>query len=303
MSNYPNIKRLTTIKYFISKTYKTKVEILKYLEENGEIISARTLERDLKQLKIDLGFDLNYKKNQGYYIEVSSDFDSELLLRYDEVIKVSNLTNTHSEFIKYIFNTVPVMNGINLLPDLFSALKEKRIIQFNYQKFSDKENTVSLRIVVPLCLKEHNGRWYLMALPTNGNEIRVFGIDRIYDVNKLEIYDEFLITENIQKQINNYKYMIGINKPIFKDLTPHKIELAISDTILNYCKTKPLHHTQYITNKRIDNYTIVEYILIPNIDLFKLIVSELGDIKLIGSEKVKKYMEKEYKQLMRQILN
>jgi hypothetical protein len=96
--------------------------------------------------------------------------------------------------------------------------------------------------------------------------------------------------------------MIGINRPIFKDLTPHKIELAISDKYLDYCKTKPLHHTQKITGIRIDGFTVVEYILIPNIDLFKLIISELGDIKLIGSEKVKKYMKKEYNQLMKQIL-
>ena len=302
MSNYPNIVRLTTIKYFLSRTFKTKNDILEFLEEKGEYISPRTLERDLKQLKEDLGFELIYKKNKGYFIDISKSSDIELLERYDEVVKLLNLTSENSEAVKYILNTSPVMSGIDQLPILFEAFKEKRILSFKYHKFNESIESDKIRTVIPLWIKEHNGRWYLMALPIDGNEIRVFGIDRIYDINKLELYDELLITENIQKQIDNYKFMIGINKPIFKDLTPHKIELAISDKYLDYCKTKPLHHTQKITNTRIDDYTLVEYILIPNIDLFKLIISELGDIKLIGSEKVKKYMKKEYNQLMKQIL-
>jgi proteasome accessory factor B len=302
MSNYPNIVRLTTIKYFLSITFKTKKEILDFLKDKGEFISSRTLERDLKQLKEHLGFELIYKKNKGYFIDISQSSDVELLERYDEVVKLLNLTSENSEAVKYILNTSPVMLGINQLPILFEAFKEKRILTFNYHKFNQSLESNKTRTVIPLWIKEHNGRWYLMALPIDGIEIRVFGIDRIHDISKLEFYDELLITEDIQKQINNYKFMIGINKPIFKDLTPHKIELAISDKYLDYCKTKPLHHTQKITDKRIDNYTLVEYILIPNIDLFKLIFSELGDIKLIGSEKVKKHMKKEYNQLMKQIV-
>lgn len=302
MSNYPNIVRLTAIKFFLSKTFKTKNEILEFLEEKGEHVSARTLERDLKQLKEHLGFELTYKKNKGYFIDISQSSDLELLERFDEVVKLLNLTSENSEAVKYILNTSPVMSGIDQLPILFEAFKEKRVLSFNYHKFNEALPLNKIRTVIPLWIKEHNGRWYLMALPTDGIEIRVFGIDRIHDINKLELYDELLITEDIQKQINNYKFMIGINEPIFKDLIPHKIELAISDKYLDYCKTKPLHHTQKITENRIENYTLVEYILIPNIDLFKLIISELGDIKLVGSEKVKKYMKKEYAQLMKQIL-
>ena len=302
MSNYPNIVRLTAIKCFLSKTFKTKNEILEFLEEKGEHISARTLERDLKQLKEHLGFELIYKKNKGYFIDLSQSTDIELLERFDEVVKLLNLTSENSEAVKYILNTSPVMSGIDQLPILFESFKEKRILSFKYHKFNESIESDKIRTVIPLWIKEHNGRWYLMALPINGFEIRVFGIDRIYDINKLELYNELLITDTIQKQIDNYKFMIGINKPIFKDSIPHKIELAISDKYLDYCKTKPLHHTQKITENRIENYTLVEYVLIPNIDLFKLIISELGDIRLVGSEKVRKYMKKEYAHLMKQIL-
>jgi predicted DNA-binding transcriptional regulator YafY len=279
---------------------------LEFLEDKGEFISARTLERDLKQLKEYLGFDLIYKKNQGYFIAFSKSSEAELLERFDEVVKILNLTSDNSKAVKYILNTTPVMSGIDLLPELFDSFKEKSILSFQYKKFnevlSQDLSTTAIRNVIPLWLKEHNGRWYLIALPINSLDIRVFGIDRIHNIEKLALYDTSLITEAVQKQVDVYKYMIGINKPTFNDLTPHKIELAISDNYIDYCKTKPIHETQKITNTRVGNYTIVEYILIPNIDLFKLIVSELGDIKLIGSVKVKKYMQKEYKHLMKKIL-
>ena len=40
-----------------------------YLREYNIIISYKTLERDLKQLKEDLGFALEYKRNVGYRCE------------------------------------------------------------------------------------------------------------------------------------------------------------------------------------------------------------------------------------------
>lgn len=309
MSNYPNILRLNIIKYFISRTYKTKREILTYLKEKDVLVSARTLERDLKQLKDNLGFDLIYKKNRGYYIDLSNNYEAELLQRYDEVVKINQLLNTNPEAVQYVLDTTPVMIGVDLLPDLFLALKEKKMLNFRYLKFNknndndDLNSENNFRSVIPLWLKEHIGRWYLIALPLNGNEIRTFGLDRIHDLTIADPYNSILIAENIAKQVDAYKFMLGISKPTFDDLIPYRIELAISDTFIEYCISKPIHLTQKITNRKIDNYTVVEFVLIPNIDLFKLIVSELGDIKLIGPDKIKKYMQKEYKSLMKQILD
>ena len=43
-----------------------------YLREYNIIISYKTLERDLKQIKEELGFDLEYKRNVGYKCENES---------------------------------------------------------------------------------------------------------------------------------------------------------------------------------------------------------------------------------------
>jgi hypothetical protein len=63
------ISRLQRIINFVSIDYRSKKEIMAYLREFNIIISYKTLERDLKQIKEDLGFDLEYKRNVGYKCE------------------------------------------------------------------------------------------------------------------------------------------------------------------------------------------------------------------------------------------
>jgi hypothetical protein len=63
------ISRLQRIISFISIDYRSKKEIMAYLRTFNIIISYKTLERDLKQIKEELGFDLEYKRNVGYKCE------------------------------------------------------------------------------------------------------------------------------------------------------------------------------------------------------------------------------------------
>lgn len=66
------ISRLQRIICFISIDYRSKKEIMAYLRTFNIIISYKTLERDLKQIKEELGFDLEYKRNVGYKCENES---------------------------------------------------------------------------------------------------------------------------------------------------------------------------------------------------------------------------------------
>ena len=66
------ISRLQRIISFISIDYRSKKEIMAYLRTFNIIISYKTLERDLKQIKDELGFELEYKRNVGYKCENES---------------------------------------------------------------------------------------------------------------------------------------------------------------------------------------------------------------------------------------
>jgi hypothetical protein len=63
------ISRLQRIIGFISTDYKNKKEIMAFLRNYNIIISYKTLERDLKQIKEVLGIEIEYKRFSGYKCE------------------------------------------------------------------------------------------------------------------------------------------------------------------------------------------------------------------------------------------
>ena len=72
------ISRLQRIISFISIDYRNKKEIMAFLRSFNIIISYRTLERDLKQIKEVLDIDVEYKKGYGYKCE-SSEMDTNFI--------------------------------------------------------------------------------------------------------------------------------------------------------------------------------------------------------------------------------
>ena len=69
------INRLQRIIEFVSIDYRSKKEIMSYLRQFNIIISYKTLERYLKQIKENFDLDLEYKRNLGYKCE------NEILLK------------------------------------------------------------------------------------------------------------------------------------------------------------------------------------------------------------------------------
>lgn len=299
MNKYPAILRLTYILNYIKGTYRTKKQIISYLEGYDIHISNKTVERDFNFLK-DWGYEIEYTSN-GYRINRQCAFENELFRRFNELFKIKEIVNKESEFLDYVLDTSTEMNGVELLPELFTAFKQKRIVSFDYRKFgNDKRST---RKLLPLWLKEDNGWWYLIGVEANKTEIRTFGLDRIEGLKLLEEYNPDLITTAVTDQIDNYKYMIGVTRPTFETTKREFIELGVTDFLLDYWKHKPIHATQHITNKKIGEFTIVELTLIPNISLIKLIVSELGAIQLIGPKKLKMYIKDTYGSFFKTISN
>lgn len=299
MNKYPAISRLTLVLDYVTGIYRTKRQIARYLEENGHGKSDKTIERDFKFLE-DWGYEID--KNQNRYMRKrNQDFENELLKRFSEVVKIKEIVNKESELLAYIYDTSTKMQGIELLPELLTALKQKRNVKFIYSKYEINEE--SIRKVIPLWLKEGEGIWYLIGLDLGKKGVRTFGLDRMRELKIMGEYDENLISDEIVQEIDNFKYMIGVSYPTFQTPELQFVQLGVSDRLLNYWKNTPIHLTQRITNEKIGEYTVVEFRLIPNIGLMKLIVSGMGDIKLIGPKNLKTYMQNNYKDLLEKVLD
>ena len=97
------ISRLQRIISFISIDYRNKKEIMAFLRSFNIIISYRTLERDLKQIKEVLDIDVEYKKGYGYKCE-SSEMDTNFIFLKPVLNYNSNelVIGLESDFFKVI---------------------------------------------------------------------------------------------------------------------------------------------------------------------------------------------------------
>ena len=202
--------------------YPNLEELKSYIEEKtGQNISTRQLEYDLAEMKnsevlafyAPIEFD---KTNKGYkysdskysigqFVKLNQeDLDSlemafEILDTYkgidvfknfkvaiDKMNNEFSVTKNHSAIeVENILQ--PQINssseGLQWLNILVGLIKEKSSIKVLYGKFSgDKKYYV----LSPLILKEFDSRWYLVARDAKDKIIKVFGLERILEIEKDE---------------------------------------------------------------------------------------------------------------------
>jgi len=98
------ISRLQRIIGFISIDYRNKKEIMAFLRSFNIIISYRTLERDLKQIKEVLDIDIEYKKGYGYKCD-TPEFETNFIMS-----KPNIHDNSKDLVIGFETNTFKVIN-------------------------------------------------------------------------------------------------------------------------------------------------------------------------------------------------
>ena len=310
MSKYPNIKRLVIIKDLLSKRPHSSAEILNHLHEKDvDIDSLRTIARDINILR-DLGYEIQAPIiNRGYRL-VSTSYEEDLLERFRNFMILSKLPESKNE--DGIISSPPI-RGIQFLPLLFDAVDNFYNVSFDYNAFTSEPTK---RKVYPLVLKEYQGKWHLHSYEPAINKFRTFGIDRMDNLTHLEKFNPDKL-EGAEEEIELFKRRIGAAKPMdeyFKDgkIKPQLIKFWVSSFYLHYLKAKKLHYSQIITNesKELVNfarkekmtYTLVTFVVVPNYDLIKIIVSGLGDIILEHPLCLKEYIKKKFNGLVPNII-
>lgn len=148
------------------KKYVSVEELISYLNLQMELrgyeigISQRTLQRDIKDIADMFDVEIKNYRGYGYYI---SDRPEETDIRYQELLLNFDLLtsmNQGSQSVGYIIPEHHRPKGSDTIPILISAIKEHRIIEFDYILVRKGDKIISKR-VKPHFLKESLGLWYL----------------------------------------------------------------------------------------------------------------------------------------------
>ncbi len=188
-----------------------------------------------------------------------------------------NNTTDHRQVISFEDNED--LKGLNFLNPLYQFIVNKQCLSIIYRGFSaEKENIFT---VSPYYLKQYNNRWFLFGWNHKENYLQNFPLDRILAIDSCK--EVFIVNTTDFKEY--FFDIIGVSNDLAKD--PVQVKIKLSDNIVGYIESKPLHGSQ---KKIIDNITTLKVKL--NYELESLILFYGENITVLEPpelvEKIKK---------------
>lgn len=203
--------------------------------------SLRTLQRDIKEIREMMGIDIRFSKKKGekgYYISENQyrNISFQQMMESFDLLNTLQMSRDNEQYI-YFDNKKP--KGTEHMMGLLHAIKNKKRVCFDYEKFWDEKK--ERRSVDPYALKEYDGRWYVLAKDKKDAFVKTFGLDRMQN---LEISEEGIDTA-IDFDIDEYfRYSFGIVSSLGQK--PEEIILSFDPFQGKYIKSLPLHDSQEI---------------------------------------------------------
>lgn len=256
--------------------FASAIQINRDLVDAGFETSLKKLQNDIVDIREKLEIDILFHKGKdGYFISEEGKEASDRFLDFLGVSRVSEIVGQalqdQREVASYVsFEHEGLWAGTRWLPLLVTAVREHRWIGFDYRKF--ETDTVKHYSLMPLLLKQYQGRWYLIGKQQNEEE-RTFGIDRI---EELKVRDSVFTPPDGDPR-SRFRDVIGLDH---SRGTVETIRIKCEPIQAQYLKTLPLHKSQKIVRDG-KMETIFEMKVIPNYEFIQRILMMGPKVKVI----------------------
>lgn len=178
------------------------------------------------------------------------------------------------------FDTNEYVAGVEHLSILFEAIVNKQPLRITYQPYG---RDAYERVVHPYFIKQYNNRWFLFGYSKEGlyENIVNMPFDRIQSI----AYEAIPFVENTLCHFDEFfDDIIGVTKTQGELQT---VVLHVAPARLPYILSKPLHPSQH--NRRATD-GIIELKVIPNRELYQLLLSFGPDIEVLEPDEIRQKM-------------
>jgi proteasome accessory factor B len=280
--------RHSAILEFIRSNSKPRTkDILEYLEDIGDRISLRTVQRAIRDISLQTSATIvrqGASPDHWYEIEEDAEEQTPLLFSFLEHSRLADAfkseLNDEKSIGQVIYPDIPMSRGLDLIPKLIPAIKSRKQVRFEYHKFN---GNVSTRVVSPYYLKQFRKRWYLIAKDSKEGAVKSFGLERM---NKLETTNTLFKLSKKEDPKQMFQNVIGLFE---KDGVPEKVLLWSEPYNANYIRTLPLHRSQKEVGQR-DNGFVFELTVVPNFEFYQEILRMSDRVKILSPKSVRKAM-------------
>lgn len=194
--------------------------------------------------------------------------------RFKSSLKLSTLSNPIVGFEENVD-----LRGREHFAPLFSAISNQQVLSVAYKNF--KKDEMDKLIVHPYYLKQYNNRWFLFGLTEPKLRLSVLALDRIESIDTM--HQEYIPNTEIDFQ-EYFDDMVGVSRPYGQPL--QKVIFRVSNDLVPYIRTKPLHGTQRELRSDTDSVTMQIEVYI-NFELEQLILSHGEKIEILSPIELK----------------
>lgn len=195
------------------------------------------------------------------------------------------LSHNNEKIIEFDQNNF--LKGLEFITPIYNAILYKKAINIEYKSF--RQDTSQSIVFHPYFLKQFNNRWYVFGKNDESLFIMNLALDRITSIE--ENRKKYLPNETID--FNEYfEDIIGVT--LSNDGKVENIALKVSNELLPYIKTKPIHGSQKLKEQG-SSHALITLDLIPNYELESLILSYGEGVEVLHPkslrDKIKKRVE------------
>lgn len=267
-----------------------KLENFYQMKGEVKMITKRTFQRDLQEIRDLHGVDIQYNKRlQKYQIDeaATAPHKMELLASFD-LINAFQLPKSLVEFVSFDERKA---RGTEYLFGLVYAIQNGYYVKISFQAFTETEPNDHW--LEPLVLKEFKNRWYLIGKYENG-QIQRFAFDRILEVEISKVKKKGKGTDFDIREY--YEGVFGISNEL--DQPVEEVELIIGKLKVQYIKSMPFHSSQVVVSEGEEGVRVQLQVKI-NYDFVSEILSHGDEIIVIRPAKLKDAVLERAKNIVR----
>lgn len=242
------------------------------LNDTHEDMPERTFFNHRDAISQIFGIEIKNDRELGYHIPLAQMGENNLRAWMLQTLSVNNLLNECADLRdRILFETIP--SAKSFLEDIINIMRDGNAMNLTYQSF---RNPVPYTFVAhPYCLKIFKQRWYLLAKTPKYGWPTIYALDRIVDVEELDIKAEIPQGFNAKEYFSQFYGVITGDGNV-----PQIIKIKVAADQAYYFRSLPLHHSQEEMENS-DKYSIFRYYVVPTPDFVQEILSHGESVQVL----------------------
>lgn len=220
------------------------------------------------------------KGGYNYYIENAEEIKHGGLRNWLlNTISTGNLLMNNQQLKdRILLEEVPSVN--DHLEPIIKAMRSNLTLTISYKSYwRDESSTFD---VEPYCVKVFKQRWYLVGKSPYYDQVRIYALDRILDLEITDVKFKMPAKFNPTEFFEFFYGIIAHENPEVET-----VKLKVSADQSNYLRSLPLHHSQKEIEKT-EDYSIFKLRLCPEFDFQQEILSQTPEIEVLEPEWLRK---------------